>query len=123
MREHVGFYRQQISDNVLLTLTGIVGSFCYHNYKLYYNYDFYRHCGFVVYQSEMEAERVARMAHHKVVRRKRIVARGPAEQRSKGHSGEYEGKLGYVPTCKNDKRRLTDCIHYTNGDCTSGTEV
>ncbi len=77
----------------------------------------------MVYRSEREAEHAARMAHHNVVHGKRIVARGPAAQRSKGHSAEYEGKLGYVPTCKNDKRRLTDCIHYINGDCTSGTEV
>ncbi len=77
----------------------------------------------MVYRSEMEAECAARMAHRNVILGKRIVARGPAAQRSKGHSAEYEGKLGYVPTCKNDKRRLTDCIHYINGDCTSGTEV
>ena len=49
----------------------------------------------------------------------KIIVRGPAEQRRRGHSGEYDGKIGYVPTIDNDLRPYTDCIHYINRTCTN----
>lgn len=81
---------------------------------------FYRHCGFVVYQDQYTAEQAASKANGTSVLGGTIVARGPAEQRRNGHSGTYDGKIGYVPTKDNDRRPYTDCIHYVNGVCTNG---
>lgn len=84
---------------------------------------FYRHCGSVIFRDESTAEAVARRADGTVIHGGAIKARGPAEQRRRGHSGTYDGKIGYVPTIDNDKRPFTDCIHYVTGVCTNGFSV
>ena len=83
----------------------------------------YSHCGFVIFKEEQVAETGARMANGTTIHGGKIVARGPQEQRRKGYSGEYTGKIGHVPTTKNDKRKYTDCIRYLKDICTNGTDV
>ena len=61
--------------------------------------------------------------HGSLIYGQRIMARGPAEQRRRGHSGKYDGKIGHVPTTNNDLRPYTDCIHYVNRMCTNGSSV
>ena len=77
----------------------------------------------VVFDQEDVAEHAAFMANGRFIHGGRIITRGPAEQRRRGYSGKYEGKIGHVPTAVNDKRPYTDCIHYVNGTCTIGTDV
>jgi len=73
----------------------------------------------VVYDDERTAERAAVGAHHTAIMGSAITVRGPAEQRRKGRSGEYTGKIGFVPTKDGDKRPFTDCCHYVTGGCTN----
>ena len=82
-----------------------------------------RHCAFVVYKEEWRAEYAASMADGVSVLGGTITTRGPAEQRLRGYSPTYEGKVGFVPTKEKDKRGNTDCIHYINGVCTSHDHV
>lgn len=84
---------------------------------------FYRHYAFVVFEDESIAEQAASLAHKSMIYGKAIIARGPAEQRRRGYSGEYNGKIGHVPTIANDKRPHSDCRYYATGNCTNGISV
>ena len=77
----------------------------------------------MVFRDEQTAEAAARGANGSVIHGGTIIARGPAEQRRRGYSGEYKGKTGYVPSIANDKRPYTDCIHYVTSVCTNGFSV
>lgn len=76
-----------------------------------------------MYGDEGTAEHAARRAGGCNLLGGTITVRGPAEQRRRGHSGTYIGKVGYVPTKKNDRRPYTDCTHYVSGDCVNGASV
>lgn len=76
-----------------------------------------------MFRDESTAEQAARSAKGSVIYGGQIIVRGPAEQRLRGHSGIYDGKIGYVPSIENDRRPYTDCIHYVNGACTNGFNV
>ena len=71
-----------------------------------------------MYGDERTAEHAAVQANGNSVLGSIITTRGPAAQRLRGHKGQYDGKIGYVPTKENDIRPFTDCIHYVTGSCT-----
>ena len=76
-----------------------------------------------MYGDEHTAESVARSVNGQIVFGGAIKARGPAEQRRRGHTGTYDGTIGYVPTKENDRRPYTDCIHYVTGVCVDSSHV
>ena len=82
-----------------------------------------RHYGFVIYAYEYEAETAAGMVNGTVIHGGKITARGPSEQRRRGYSGEYTGKIGHVPKISDDKRKYADCVHYVNSVCNNGSSV
>lgn len=96
-----------------------------HYSTMFYVHLLYSHYGFVVFKDEHTAEQAASQANKTKIFGGKIVARGPAEQRGlgKGYSGEYKGRIGHVPTMDNDSRHLTQCKHYVDGTCTSGSDV
>ena len=76
-----------------------------------------------MFEDEYTAEQAAIHANKTEMYGRAIVARGPEEQRSRGYSGEYDGKIRRVPTIDNDKRQLIDCKYYPTGSCTNGSSV
>ena len=76
-----------------------------------------------MYGDEHTAESVARSVNGQIVLGGVIKARGPAEQRRRGHIGIYYGTIGEVQTKENDRRPYTDCIHYVNGVCVNSSHV
>ena len=76
-----------------------------------------------MFDEEETAEDAASFAKNSKIFGKKIRTRGPAEQREKGYSGKYKGKIGNVPTLENDKRPFTDCRYYATATCNNGQHV